>query len=141
MGRGRVEENTDEYVNYDQKTSCAKKSLKKFHFGSHPLGGVCALSVASAISGGLVAGDPALAVSSYLAHTPTDIIDPLITTQTSVTVHGSSRAAIRQADTPDDHSRNPDSSLARPGGLQSCLTADVQQQQSTATAPHGTGST
>src|SRR3974390_2252154 len=97
MGRGRVEENTDEYVNYDQKTSCAKKSPKKFHFGSHPLGGVCALSVASAISGGQGAGDPALAVTSYLAHTPTDIIDPLITTQTSVTVHGSSRLAIRQA--------------------------------------------
>jgi hypothetical protein len=36
------------------------------------------LSVASAISGGLVAGDPALAVSSYLAHAPTDILDSLI---------------------------------------------------------------
>jgi hypothetical protein len=43
MRRGRVEENTDEYVNYDQKTSCAKKSLKKPHLGSHPLGGVCDL--------------------------------------------------------------------------------------------------
>lgn len=38
MGRGRVEENTDEYVNYDQNTSCAKESIEKFHFGSHPPG-------------------------------------------------------------------------------------------------------
>jgi len=43
MGRGRVEEDTDQYVKYDQKASCAKKGVKKFHFGSHPLGGVCDL--------------------------------------------------------------------------------------------------
>jgi hypothetical protein len=36
------------------------------------------LSVDAVISGGgLVAGDPALAVGSYLAHTPTDIVDLL----------------------------------------------------------------
>ena len=88
------------------------------------------LSVASAISGGLVAGDPALAVSSYLAHTPTDIVDSLIATQTSVTVHGSSRAAIRQADTPDDYSRNPDSSLRPPTHRYRWLTGVVPGQRS-----------
>ena len=79
-------------------------------------------------------------MSSYLAHTPTDIVDPLIATQTSVTVHGSSRAAIRQADTPDDRFRNPGGSPAELGDLRSCLAADVQQQ-SAATAPHGIDST
>jgi hypothetical protein len=38
------------------------------------------LSVASAISGGRVAGDPALAVCRYLAHAPTDILYLLIAT-------------------------------------------------------------
>jgi hypothetical protein len=68
MGRCRVEENPDEYVNYDQNTSCAKKSLEKFHFGSHPSGRHLpspAVWLTVILPG----------MSSYLAHTPTDIVD------------------------------------------------------------------
>ena len=39
MGRGRIEEDTDQNVNDDQNTSCAEESLEKVHSGSHPLGG------------------------------------------------------------------------------------------------------
>jgi hypothetical protein len=71
MGRSRVEEDTDQNVNDDQNASCAEESLEKVHSGSHPL------RWTPVTSGGLVAGDPALAAGSYLAHTPMDIVDLL----------------------------------------------------------------
>ena len=73
-GEAVLKENTDEYINYDQNTSCAKESIEKFHFGSHPPGRRLRSPAAWL---------PVIlpCVSSYLAHTPTDIIDSLIATK------------------------------------------------------------